>query len=625
MDPSQATPLDRLRQAEIKSSEGSFRALRYRRNELVPISSLPTELIDAIFSLLHIPGTSPPSTSTLGGKPDHLAWLRVAHVCRRWREVALNQPLFWSHIDFTTISSAGAAEILARAKTAPLHLEAKVPISHWDDSRFSEFRKELQAHVSHIRHLDLNAEPAQFVRTVKGLTSPAPTLEHLSLTLQDYEDTTYILGPIPDSLFDGFAPRLSSLELRNCGIKWTSRLLRGLEHLNIRDSHHRPSLSSWLDALDEMPQLKTLTLLWASPIAPDNIPHPSNIERTVTLPSLTLFEINETVSDCGLALAHLVLPSLTHLCLVAGSCCRDGNDVPEILPYVARHTHILQHIQPMRSVFICSNTNRVEIIACTLPDIDAELPNLDIEAPNPFVTHRIQVSFSSVAMRWSLGTHARVFDATMAALPLGNLTTLTAQKHTRLEKQFWLRHAPLWPLLRCTQLGSPAASGLREMLLDDDEDHESPLFPLLTELALFDSTLSAPRTLHLCDALMNRVEQGVPLETLDLRRCLATRRAVELLSEIVTEVLGPEGSLEETAKTRSTRWDPTARGLFVEDDSSGVEDYAEDNTDSGNDDEVETDNEWDNNSPEWDDDLPDWDGELPDWDDDFPDWVDGLP
>jgi hypothetical protein len=618
MDPS---PLEHLQHAEIKSLEGPLRALRYPQNELVPISSLPTELIDAIFSLLRVPGTSSPST--LGGKLDHLAWLRVAHVCHNWREVALNQPLFWSHVDFTTVSSAGAAEILARAKTAPLHLEAKVPIAHWDDSRFSEFRKELQAHVSHIRHLDLSAEPTQFVRTVKGLTSPAPTLEYLSLALQDYEDTTYILGPMPDTLFDGFAPRLSSLELRNCGIKWTSPLLRGLEHLNINSSHYRPSLPIWLDALDEMPQLKTLALFWASPTAPDNIPHPSNIERYVTLPSLTLFEISSTVSDCGLALAHLVLPSLTHLCLMAGYRCQDGNDALEILPYIDRHTHIPQHTQPIRSVFIRSNRNRVEIIAWTLPDIDAELPNLDFEEAGLGVTPRVRVSFSSVAMRWSLGTHTRVFNATLAVLPLDNLMTLTAQKRTRLEKQFWLCHAPQWPLLRCARLGSLAASGLREMLLEDNVGRESPLLPLLAALVLFDSTLSAPRTLRLCDALMNRVEQGVPLGTLDLRRCLATHRAVELLSEIVTEVLGPEESLEETAQMRSTGWDPTARGLFVEDDSSGVEDYDEDNTDSEYYDDVETDNEWDNGplngSPEWDGDLPD---DLPD---DFPDWDDELP
>ena len=565
---SQQTSLEYLREAidaEIKSLEGTpalsaLRPLRHRRNELAPISSLPTEIIEAIFSLLCVPCTQPP---TLGEKPDHLAWLRVAQVYHHWREIALNQPLFWSYLDFSTISSAGAAEILRRAKTVPLHLEAKIPIARWDDARFSEFRKELQAHVSHIRHLDLSAVPFQFIRTLKGLTSPAPTLEYLSLTLQDYADTTYLLGWIPDNLFGGFAPRLSNLELRNCNIEWESPLIRGVKHLTIDTTHQRPFLSNWLDALDEMPQLKTLTLAWASPIAP-NIPHPSKIERTATLPSLTHFQIQSTVSDCGIALAHLALPSLTHLCLMAGSCRQDGSDVPEILPYIARHIHMPKQTQPIRSMFVLSYTDCVE---WTLSDIDAELPDLDVEVPNLGVMYRVQVSFYAAAMRWSLETHTRLFNATMAVLPLDNLMTLTAQKCTRLDRQFWLRHAPQWPLLHCMRLGSRAASGLREALLED-EGLESPLFPLLTKLVLSDSTLSALRALRLCDVLMSRVEQGVPLETLDLRTCIATRRVVELLSEIVTEVLGPEGSLEEVAQTRS-RWNSTARGPFVEDDSSG--------------------------------------------------------
>ena len=120
IEPSQVNPRERLRQAidtEIKSFEGSIRALRRRRNALAPVSSLPTEIIETIFSLSHVPGTLPPST--LDGKPDHLPWLRVAHVCHQWREIALNQPLFWSHVDFNAVSSAGAAEILTRAKMVP--------------------------------------------------------------------------------------------------------------------------------------------------------------------------------------------------------------------------------------------------------------------------------------------------------------------------------------------------------------------------------------------------------------------------------------------------------------------------------------------------------------------------
>ena len=41
------------------------------------------------------------------------------------------------------------------------------------------------------------------------------------------------------------------------------------------------------------------------------------------------------------------------------------------------------------------------------------------------------------------------------------------------------------------------------------------------------------------DILIERVEQGVPLEYLDLRTCLAAYRAIQLLAEIVVDVKEP--------------------------------------------------------------------------------------
>jgi hypothetical protein len=55
MDSSKENSREYQRQAidaEIKSLEGSLRALKYRRNALAPISSLPIEVIADIFSIL---------------------------------------------------------------------------------------------------------------------------------------------------------------------------------------------------------------------------------------------------------------------------------------------------------------------------------------------------------------------------------------------------------------------------------------------------------------------------------------------------------------------------------------------------------------------------------------------
>jgi len=221
----------------------------------------------------------------------------------------------WSRVDFTTVSLAGVTEMLARARMAPLYLEAMTPIYFWVTARFDAFRRELHDRISHICHLRIRAEPFHLHWILEALVSPAPTLEYLSLFSEEKEESrprTPQQVSVPDTLFDGTTPRLSRLVLRNCDISWKSPLLKGLRHLEIRTPFVRPSLSVWLDALDEIPQLNTVTLHSASPIAP---PFPFDVERTVTLPFLTHLDISASVGDCALALAHLVLPALTWLCL----------------------------------------------------------------------------------------------------------------------------------------------------------------------------------------------------------------------------------------------------------------------------------------------------------------------
>ncbi|KAH9976257.1 hypothetical protein BGW80DRAFT_1151912, partial [Lactifluus volemus] len=106
---------------DIESLKVSILALKSRRNSLAFISRLPPEAMATIFSFVSSPGG--PILSSPDPKPDRLGWLRVAHVCHLWREIALNQPRFWSHIDFDALTSAGIAEMLTRAKMAPLFLE----------------------------------------------------------------------------------------------------------------------------------------------------------------------------------------------------------------------------------------------------------------------------------------------------------------------------------------------------------------------------------------------------------------------------------------------------------------------------------------------------------------------
>ena len=534
MDPN---PREHLRQAidaEINSLKASFqeslRTLIQRRNDLAPISSLPTEIITDIILLV------------ASAKRDDvgLAWLNVTHVCHQWREIALNQPLFWTHINLTNISSAGMAEMLARGKEAPLHLEAST--MDWDDSRIRAFGKELQAHVSHIYHLNIFGTSHYVWTTLQNtlFASPAPILEHLSLFIPSLEG----MVSISNTAFNGITPRLSCLGLHQIIISWKSPLLRGLRYLKLFEVRNDDMLSvtEWLDALDGMPQLKELVLYEASPLAAV-FELPLDTKRTATLPVLTHLYISSAPIFCALALAHLVLPSLTSLVLETYSSYYDANGALILLPYVKKHAHGPQDDRPLQSAFFRSDGACTHIIAWPMPDIHI-VAHSHAMLEKAKRTARIALSITCERSHSSYSSpYFSVLDAAIDALPLDNLVTLTAEQQARFDARVWLRYASRWPLLEHVQLAPRAARGLREMLLlEDDGRHEGPLLPSLTKLDLIDyNSLTKRRTLRLCDALKRRMEQGVPLTVLSLRKCKWTIDAIRLLRKFVAEVRGPKG------------------------------------------------------------------------------------
>jgi F-box-like len=219
--------LRRVINKKLRKLETSARVLKLRRNALVPISHLAPEVLEIIFSFLFLPEKFEPSMT--GGKRDRLAWLRVSHVCHRWREIALNQPRFWSRINFNTLTLAGVTCVLSRSKMAPLVLEANLSDVYWDWYRQDTFRKQLMDHISHISQLNIIADSLSLNSVFRKLVSPAPILDSLSvivnnITSSGMEILTKI--PLPLSLFDGMAPRLSILRLTQCEISWTSPLLK---------------------------------------------------------------------------------------------------------------------------------------------------------------------------------------------------------------------------------------------------------------------------------------------------------------------------------------------------------------------------------------------------------------
>jgi hypothetical protein len=514
---------------KIKWFEEFTHTMKVHRNTLVPISRLSAEILSIIFSLL-------PSFEVLDLESSPPTLLSpVSHVCHRWREISLNQPFLWNNINFTKLTPAGTSVMLDRAKTAPLYLGAQTV--KWKRAKFKAFRKQIEAHIRDIRHLSITAKPKRLKSMLGRLISSAPFLELLSI--DDRERSSSVI--IPDNLFGGIAPKLTHLRLYNCGTRWKSPLFKGLRVLELFSfpQHARITFYYWLRALKQMPQLERLVLHDGIPT--DLVPLgflPQELEHTVDLPFLTELSISASVSECAVVLAHLVLPALTRLCINAQYDMSICGSMNHLIKCVARNAHGPQDTEALQSLFFGNNQNRAAFAAWTMPrqDSDDGLGSL-IDLPDRTGRTRFELSIRGPCYR-KYAMELQECNALLVALPLNSITSLTVKGRTPLSEGGWCTHASKWHKLERVRLFCAAVPTFQEMCEDAAVLGER-LLPSLEELVLVNISLNAQKVYYLCDMLMECIELGIPLRTLDLRTCTMSNRAVQLLSEIVVDVLRP--------------------------------------------------------------------------------------
>ena len=97
----------------------------------------------------------------------------------------------------------------------------------------------------------------------------------------------------------------------------------------------------------------------------------------------------------------------------------------------------------------------------------------------------------------------------------------------------------------------------------------------------FDCPSFGPSLLSLYDALKKRVEQGVPVERLDLRMCYdydgRAESRVQSLNEVVVNVLVPDDCFEARQPVKSM-WRTIARAPFVDNEDDRPDSDLSDST-----------------------------------------------
>lgn len=145
------------------------------------ISSLPEDILSIIF------GKCKPKPSFRTRDLPRIL-LSFSQVCRRWREVALNDPRLWTAIIFT--SSSLARMMLERAQDAPLRIHAALDSA---DSFQNPFIEDAIARHATVGTLYLSNVPQALKAQVARITGPMPILTELELIVSDRAEYSVVL------------------------------------------------------------------------------------------------------------------------------------------------------------------------------------------------------------------------------------------------------------------------------------------------------------------------------------------------------------------------------------------------------------------------------------------------
>ncbi|KAF6756718.1 hypothetical protein DFP72DRAFT_963897 [Ephemerocybe angulata] len=240
-----------LIQRRVDELKNEICALNSLHNSLSPINRLPPEVLSDII----IQGSSQ-------SRKESLLWIRLSHICKHWREVALDCASLWSDISFQnpTLTSV----MLSRTKSAPLtvHIDTSFPQT---TPRINYALSEVFSSGDRLQSLtvdDRGKKRRLQLRKALSQCTTAPILEDLRIITR--EDNCLNSGFLKDG-----APSLVHLELSGCIISdWNAQvpLGAGLQILDLSTGLNRttfrprPSGKDFLSSLRKLPLLHTLRL-----------------------------------------------------------------------------------------------------------------------------------------------------------------------------------------------------------------------------------------------------------------------------------------------------------------------------------------------------------------------------
>ncbi|KAI0315614.1 hypothetical protein OF83DRAFT_1173669 [Amylostereum chailletii] len=263
-------------------------ALRlYRNRTRCRILLLPTELLGKIF--FTVCTLTPPEFNT-GFRTGSIGWIRIAHVCHDWRELALSMPLLWAQCAFTLPSGHEAR--LARSQSVPLTIhfdliDARIPFAVIEASA-SQVARAQEISMADTSYGDFLWRSWRDAFSAKNL----PTLRTLAISRRI---------PVRPETFDVAqctAPNLESVRFENVFVPFISYSLRVLDMNfgNITRDDSLPSAQDFLSFLQSASS--TLEKLFLENCFPDVSLYHQETPRVISLPRLEELRLENSTRRC---------------------------------------------------------------------------------------------------------------------------------------------------------------------------------------------------------------------------------------------------------------------------------------------------------------------------------------
>lgn len=305
------------------------------------LSRLPDELLQMVLLEYSRPTNDRANGGAAGKKRHSCHWILVTHVCRRWRDVAMQYSPLWSDICIPGNLDYIAA-FLARSGTAPL----SVHVEQNTEEPNSLLRQILLVcqHFHRIQLLDLRVTPGIYAQVSKelGPAIPAPQLKSLFLFVYDIALPDLPAAPlaasnphVPPLVTLVEAPNLSLLMLSpQKGIIHklpTFPLLKTLfffPDLAVIDPEETVTLDEILSGLRGLPLLERFSFPCLG-MAQRMQPAPR-----ARLPNLKAISLAGDALQCSYFLRHIEFPATAQL-QVTGASARGDIDITTIRSLVA--------------------------------------------------------------------------------------------------------------------------------------------------------------------------------------------------------------------------------------------------------------------------------------------------